>query len=146
MSRQRYAVKKLGVHTEYTGEININDQRHGFGELVFVSGPSIGVHFKGQFQHDRINGYGANTRPNGEIFEGMLENNKAEGHSIVTFPDGDGDQWEGPCVNNKQHGAGIYTIASSGAQSVTEYDQHVFVKNTKGLLLDAFPVIVIIVA
>ena len=61
----------------YTGEINNNNEKHGFGKLVSQKKTRIG-----NWRHNKFTGWGREILPSGEIYEGKFINGEINGKGI----------------------------------------------------------------
>lgn len=106
----------------YTGTIDSQDMKVGFGKLVNEGTASVYI---GQFDQDKANGKGRQVFPNEDIYQGEWENNLMHGFGIYTQPDGtkytghfesdqksgdaveicaDGSKYSGMFIKGKRHG------------------------------------------
>ena len=84
----------------YEGEVNINNQKHGYGML---STPNMV--YIGNWENDKFTGWGRITKRNGFILEGKYYNGVLEGKGIIK--NGEGCTYEGEFRNSKRHGKGV---------------------------------------
>ena len=84
----------------YEGDININNQRHGFGRLTTTK--SV---FLGEWRNDEFTGWGRETRRSGKVLEGKYINGLVEGKGILK--NSKGNTYIGDFTNSKRHGRGI---------------------------------------
>ena len=84
----------------YEGDININNQRHGFGRLTTTK--SV---FLGEWRNDEFTGWGRETRRSGKVLEGKYINGLVEGKGILK--NSKGNTYVGDFTNSKRHGRGI---------------------------------------
>ena len=84
----------------YEGDVNINNERHGFGRLTTTKGV-----FLGEWRNDQFTGWGRETRRNGKILEGKYINGYIEGKGILR--NSKGNSYIGDFSNSKRHGIGV---------------------------------------
>ena len=84
----------------YEGDININNERHGFGRLTTTK--SV---FLGEWRNDEFTGWGRETRRSGKVLEGKYINGVVEGKGILK--NSKGNTYIGDFSNSKRHGKGI---------------------------------------
>ena len=84
----------------YEGDININNERHGFGRLTTVK--SV---FLGEWRNDKFTGWGRETRRSGKILEGKYIDGVVEGKGILK--NNKGNTYVGDFSKSKRHGKGI---------------------------------------
>ena len=84
----------------YEGDINIKNERHGYGRLTTTK--SV---FLGEWRNDEFTGWGRETRRSGKILEGKYINGLVEGKGILK--NNKGNTYIGDFVNSKRHGKGI---------------------------------------
>ena len=84
----------------YEGDININNERHGFGRLTTTK--SV---FLGEWRNDQFTGWGRETRRTGKVLEGKYINGLVEGKGILKG--NKGNIYMGDFVNSKRHGKGV---------------------------------------
>ena len=84
----------------YEGEINIKNQKHGYGMLTTPN-----MVYIGNWENDKFTGWGRITKRNGVILEGKFFNGVLEGKGIVE--NGQGGKYIGDFRNSKRHGKGI---------------------------------------
>jgi hypothetical protein len=82
----------------YQGDINNQNQKHGFGIFINPDKKRIGT-----WKNDIFNGWGREIKSNGEIYEGKFENDKLNGKGI--YKNG-GILYIGDFRNYKKHGKG----------------------------------------
>ena len=115
----------------YEGDLNIRGQRQGFGKLITQY-----YELKGIWKDDKLNGWGRQSRCNGDVFEGRFENgllngkgfflDKQKNKYIGEFRDmkrwGTGKLvtnriiYEGEFVNDKINGKGRIKFLKSGIE------------------------------
>ena len=83
----------------YEGDININNERHGFGRLTTTK--SV---FLGEWRNDRFTGWGRETRRSGKVLEGKYIDGVVEGKGILR--NSKGNTYIGDFSNSKRHGKG----------------------------------------
>ena len=84
----------------YEGDVNINNEKHGFGRLTTTKGV-----FLGEWRNDQFTGWGRETRRNGKVFEGKYINGYIEGKGILK--NNKGYSYIGDFSNSKRHGIGV---------------------------------------
>ena len=84
----------------YEGDVNINNERHGFGRLTTTKGVILG-----EWRNDQFTGWGRETRRNGKILEGKYINGYVEGKGILR--NNKGNSYIGDFSNSKRHGIGV---------------------------------------
>ena len=84
----------------YEGEVNIKNQKHGFGMLTTPN-----MVYIGNWENDKFTGWGRITKRNGLILEGKYYNGVLEGKGIVK--NGKGGIYCGDFRNSKRHGKGV---------------------------------------
>ena len=84
----------------YEGDINIKNQKHGFGRLTTVK--SV---FLGEWRNDQFTGWGRETRRSGKVLEGKYINGFVEGKGILK--NAKGNTYIGDFLNSKRHGKGV---------------------------------------
>ena len=84
----------------YEGDVNINNEKHGFGRLTTTKGV-----FLGEWRNDQFTGWGRETRRNGKVFEGKYINWYIEGKGILR--NNKGNSYIGDFSNSKRHGIGV---------------------------------------
>ena len=84
----------------YEGDINIKNEKHGFGRLTTTKSVYLGDWRNGQFT-----GWGRETRRNGIVLEGKFINGYVEGKGILKK--NKGNTYIGDFSNSKKHGRGI---------------------------------------
>ena len=84
----------------YEGDINIKNQKHGFGRLTTVK--SV---FLGEWRNDQFTGWGRETRRSGKVLEGKYINGVVEGKGILK--NAKGNTYIGDFSNSKRHGKGV---------------------------------------
>ena len=84
----------------YEGDININNERHGFGRLTTVK--SV---FLGQWRNGEFTGWGRETRRSGKSYEGKFINGLIQGKGILK--NNKGVTYVGDFLDSKRHGKGI---------------------------------------
>ena len=82
----------------YKGDINSQNQKHGFGILI-----SPNIRRIGRWKNDEFNGWGREINSNGEIYEGKFENDILNGKGIYKYG---GNMYIGDFQNYKKHGKG----------------------------------------
>lgn len=75
--------------------------RHGNG--VYVDGPTT---YDGQWDHDRMHGFGKLTTNNGATYIGYFANNEFAGRGVHRWPDG--SKYDGQWRGSVMHGEGCY--------------------------------------
>ena len=84
----------------YEGDININNERHGFGRLTTTK--SV---FLGEWRNNEFTGWGRETRRSGKVLEGKYINGFVEGKGILK--NSKGNTYVGDFSKSKRHGKGI---------------------------------------
>ena len=84
----------------YEGDVNIKNERHGFGRLTTVKCVYLGEWRNGQFT-----GWGRETRRSGKVYEGKYIDGLIQGKGILT--NNKGTSYVGDFKNSKRHGKGI---------------------------------------
>ena len=84
----------------YEGDINIKNERHGFGRLTTVNGVCLG-----EWRNGNFTGWGRETRRSGKVYEGKYINGLLQGKGILK--NNKGVTYVGDFVNSKRHGKGI---------------------------------------
>ena len=84
----------------YEGDININNERHGFGRLTTTK--SV---FLGEWRNDQFTGWGRETRRSGKVLEGKYINGFVEGKGVLK--NNKGNTYIGDFSNSKRHGKGV---------------------------------------
>ena len=84
----------------YEGDINIKNERHGYGRLTTTK--SV---FLGEWRNDRFTGWGRETRRSGKVLEGKYIDGVVEGKGILR--NNKGNTYVGDFSNSKRHGKGI---------------------------------------
>lgn len=122
-----FVIKLLIINNQeiYTGEININNQKHGFGISINKSGYKFtGYWFKNSFE-----GWGEYIDSDGNIFQGLFVNHKLNGKGEKFSVNG-----------NHYEGDFIYGLRSGYGREYTK--DHVYIgqfendkKNNKGKLV-----------
>lgn len=84
----------------YEGDININNERHGFGRLTTVKSVYLGEWRNGEFT-----GWGRDTRRSGKVYEGKFVNGLIQGKGILK--NNKGTTYVGDFLDSKRHGKGI---------------------------------------
>lgn len=83
----------------YEGDINMNNERHGFGRLTTTK--SV---FLGEWRNGDFTGWGRETRRSGKVLEGKYIKGVVEGKGILTNK---GNTYVGDFKNSKRHGKGV---------------------------------------
>ena len=99
----------------FIGEWNHNNLRHGKGKQIWPDGSM----YEGYWDNDRANGKGRLIHANGDAYEGDWKNDKAHGYGFYIHSDG--AKYEGQWINDKQHGNGI-EIWPDGAKYQGKYE------------------------
>ena len=86
--------------TVYEGDINMKNERHGFGRLTTVK--SV---FLGEWRNGSFTGWGRETRRSGKIYEGKYIDGLIQGKGILK--NNKGVTYVGDFMNSKRHGKGI---------------------------------------
>ena len=84
----------------YEGDVNLNNERHGFGRLTTVKSVFLGEWRKGKFT-----GWGRETRRSGKVYEGKFVDGLIQGKGILT--NNKGTSYVGEFKNSKRHGKGM---------------------------------------
>ena len=83
----------------YKGDLNMNEERHGFGKLITQYYELIGM-----WKNNKLNGWGRQSRCNGEVFEGRFEDGLLNGKGI--FLDAHSNKYVGEFKEMKIWGKG----------------------------------------
>ena len=86
--------------TVYEGDINMKNERHGFGRLTTIK--SV---FLGEWRNGVFTGWGRETRRSGKVYEGKFINGLIQGKGILK--NNKGVTYVGDFMNSKRHGKGI---------------------------------------
>lgn len=119
----------------YSGEVAPDYTPHGRGRKVWKDG---GCSYEGDWVDGRQHGEGVYRCPNGYTRTGSYRNGKAQGRSVVVWPDGGsydglwsagqredpaatlrfagGNEYKGPFVADKRDGAGWFRNAAQGRE------------------------------
>ncbi|MCH1548312.1 MAG: retroviral-like aspartic protease family protein [Flavobacteriaceae bacterium] len=92
--------KKIYANAEYTGCLDVENKRDGYGIMIFNNG----VTFEGNFKKDVKEGKGKITFIDGSFYNGEWINDKREGLGVFMKPNG--DAYEGYFKNNMRNGVG----------------------------------------
>ena len=84
----------------YEGDVNLNNERHGFGRLTTVK--SV---FLGEWRNGKFTGWGRETRRSGKVYEGKYIDGLIQGKGILK--NNKGVSYVGDFKNSKRHGKGI---------------------------------------
>ena len=84
----------------YEGDINIRNERHGFGRLTTTK--SV---FLGEWRNDQFTGWGRETRRSGKVLEGKYIDGVVMGKGILK--NNKGNTYIGDFYNSKRHGKGV---------------------------------------
>ena len=95
--RHPYDPQRVSV---YEGDVNINNQRHGFGRLTTVKSVYLG-----QWRNGEFTGWGRETRRSGKVYEGKYINGLLQGKGILK--NNKGVSYIGDFKDSKRHGKGI---------------------------------------
>ena len=87
----------------YKGTWNEENQKEGFGEILFPDGGK----FEGFFKNDMMNGRGRLINSQGDFYEGEFKNDKANNYG--KYISGEGIRYAGFWMDDKQHGKGEET-------------------------------------
>lgn len=90
----------------YDGETNSKGEKHGDGQIVFPNG----CVYEGSWENDKASGMGILKLLNGEMYEGEFKNNMSHGFGV--FTDSKGGKYEGEWEEDLQHGYGVETWAN----------------------------------
>ena len=83
----------------YEGDLNIRGQRQGFGKLITQY-----YELKGIWKNDKLNGWGRQSRCNGDVLEGRFENGLLNGKGF--FLDKHKNKYIGEFIDMKKWGIG----------------------------------------
>ena len=86
----------------YKGQINTDNNRHGFGVMVHSSGRT----FEGNWLNDKRNGTGFELYKNGNHYRGEFLDNHAEGKGSYYWANG--EEFEGEWKRSKKEGYGLW--------------------------------------
>ena len=97
----RTRIRFFGSNNYDTGEMNINNEKHGFGELINISG----IKKEGFWRNNIFIGWGRLTDHDGIIFEGVFQNGllNGKGRRIA----GTKGTYSGDFKNGMRHGFGV---------------------------------------
>ena len=84
----------------YEGDINIKNEKHGFGKLTTTK--SV---FLGEWRNDAFTGWGRETRRSGKVFEGKYIDGLVNGKGFLKSSKG--NTYIGDFLNSKRHGKGV---------------------------------------
>ena len=84
----------------YEGDINIKNEKHGFGRLTTVKSVFLGV-----WRNDQFTGWGRETRRSGKVLEGKYINGLVKGKGILKNMKG--NIYIGDFSNSKREGKGV---------------------------------------
>lgn len=90
----------------YEGQRNSDEQKHGEGQIIYPNG----CVYEGMWENDKASGMGILKLLNGEIYEGEFLNNMSHGFGV--FTDSKGGKYEGEWKEDLQHGYGVETWAN----------------------------------
>ena len=83
----------------YKGDLNIHGERHGLGKLITPYYELVGM-----WKNEKLNGWGRQSRCNGEVFEGRFVNGLLNGKGI--FLNGKSNKYLGEFKDMKKWGKG----------------------------------------
>lgn len=86
----------------YEGDVNENNEKHGFGILTTPQ-----YIRKGMWRNNQFTGWGRESRLNGDVYEGKFINGFINGKGI--FTNKKGNKYIGDLVNNRRDGKGDLT-------------------------------------
>jgi len=87
--------------SRYEGDLSEGKRnRHG----VIDNG---GIHFEGEWQNDRANGHGVIIWPNGDRYDGEFRDGQPSGHGVGIATDG--TRYDGEMADGKPNGHGVST-------------------------------------
>ena len=95
--RHPYDPQRVSV---YEGDVNIDNQRHGFGRLT-----TLQAVYLGQWRNGEFTGWGRETRRSGKVYEGKYINGLLQGKGILK--NNKGANYVGDFKDSKRHGKGI---------------------------------------
>ena len=84
----------------YEGDINIQNERHGFGRLTTVKSVYLG-----HWRNNEFTGWGRETRRSGKVYEGKFVNGLIQGKGILKNVKG--VTYYGDFLDSKRHGKGV---------------------------------------
>ena len=84
----------------YEGDVNIKNERHGFGRLTTTK--SV---FLGEWRNNQFTGWGRETRRSGKVLEGRYIDGVVMGKGILK--NNIGNYYIGDFYNSKKHGKGV---------------------------------------
>lgn len=84
----------------YEGDVNLNNERHGFGRLTTIKSVYLG-----QWRNNQFTGWGRETRRTGKIYEGKYINGLIQGKGILKS--NNGTTYVGDFLDSKRHGKGM---------------------------------------
>ena len=85
----------------YSGEVNINNNRNGYGIRLF----NDGTKYEGEWEKNDFTGYGRIIKSNGDLYEGNFNKGKICGFGIVKKLNG--YVYKGEFINGMKNGYGI---------------------------------------
>ena len=83
----------------YTGEVNLQGEKHGFGKLTSVS-----YEKEGSWRNNKFTGWGREIKSNGEFFEGKFIDGEISGKGV--YKNNYGDLYIGEFSHSLKHGKG----------------------------------------
>lgn len=83
----------------YQGDMDLNNQKHGFGKLTTPQNVSLGT-----WRNNQFTGWGIKGKRNGSVIEGKYTENEVNGKGIMRNQKG--DVYTGDFVNSQRHGKG----------------------------------------
>ena len=86
--------------TVYEGDVNLQNEKHGFGRLTTPNSVYLG-----NWKHDAFTGWCRETKRSGKVLEGKYINGLVEGKGILR--NSKGNSYIGDFVKSKRHGKGI---------------------------------------
>ncbi|MFN8769765.1 MAG: MORN repeat-containing protein [Neisseriaceae bacterium] len=98
-----YLSKTYKNGSTYAGEWQDN-KLHGYGTFTFSDGNT----YVGEFKDNKLHGHGKCTYTSGTKYVGEFKDNRLHGHGIVTYDDG--GTYDGEWQDGKKHGYGTHTF------------------------------------
>lgn len=74
--------------SQYYGQVNDEVQRHGFGCCVTENGAN-GTYYEGEWKNDQRHGFGGLVYPDGAKYTGRFQIDKRHGYGTIKYITGD---------------------------------------------------------